>query len=199
MEIFEPHARKRKEGLMLDELPQHQGDVLRAGVLRFPRKPRAIGKQRIRRPQLARPLVHALHEGLFAARKPFGDRHTRIIRRTDGDALQKFPHGIGEPRIEKDLRTAHTRRMFADFDLLVQLQFALVHRLKGKEQRHHLAHARDGQMFRLRLGGNGRAAVRIAHIDRLRPGLYGRGIPQAAKRRKHARRRDRQFLHAPIL
>ena len=103
VKIFEADAGILMVRVAPDERAQHDGGVLRAGILRILRQSRAIGKEGIFGAELFGARVHLLTERPFAARKMLRDRYAGIVGGAYGDAFEKFARRIAQPRIEKDL------------------------------------------------------------------------------------------------
>ena len=98
-------------------------------------------------PQFGRPLVHLLHERLFAPGDRLGQHHRAVVGGVDRRRLDDIRKGHLLPRLQPDLGPAHRSGVVGTADRLVKGNLPRLQRLEGQKQGHNLGDRRRGHRF----------------------------------------------------
>lgn len=83
----------RMAGVVEDQFPAHQGNVVSGGEMARRRQAGTVDKAGVRHAQLRCPLVHPLYKGLLAAGQMFRQRYGGVVAGGHRHGLQQIMDG----------------------------------------------------------------------------------------------------------
>ena len=123
------------------QLPTHQRNIIRTGFVSVHIQSAGIDKMRFLHPQFLCLPVHPLHKGLLTACHKLCHGNRRLIRRCNRDTFRQLCGCLRFARLQKNLRSTHTRRMLAHLHRFLPFKLSCRLRFVNQQQCHHLCHA----------------------------------------------------------